>query len=187
MPFCTCTGAHEEPYHDHDPPRSDLFLFPDESGNLNQESSPTYPMLHSPLITPVPNLSQETDDFCILETPGSRGEVRLYSFTQWKLWNTVVIFTKLVYLFYKHHVFQDPEQEPVVKQLTSEPVEIKDNHFSQPLDGSDPSRGALNFPIPEVRYLIKEISVVWHLYGGKDFGSAPYTASPARSRGWAIN
>uniref|UniRef100_A0A4W6F0E6 Autophagy related 2B n=1 Tax=Lates calcarifer TaxID=8187 RepID=A0A4W6F0E6_LATCA len=140
-------GAHEERNHDHEPPRSDLFLFPDESGNFNQDSSPTYPMLHSPLITPVPSLAQETDDFCILETPGSRGE------------------------------------EPVVKLLTSDPVEIKDDHFSQPLDGSDSSRGAMNFPIPEVRYLIKEISVIWHLYGGKDFGGATFTASPARSRG----
>uniref|UniRef100_A0A673B9W2 Autophagy related 2B n=1 Tax=Sphaeramia orbicularis TaxID=375764 RepID=A0A673B9W2_9TELE len=141
--------AHEEQNHDHDPPRSDLFLFPDESGN--QDSSPTYPMLHSPLITPVPNLAQETDDFCILETPGSRGE--------------------------------DRDQEPVVKHLTSDPVEIKDDHFSHPMEGSDSSRGTLNFPIPEVRYLIKEISVIWHLYGGKDFGSATFTASPARSRG----
>uniref|UniRef100_A0A3Q2QTT5 Autophagy related 2B n=1 Tax=Fundulus heteroclitus TaxID=8078 RepID=A0A3Q2QTT5_FUNHE len=144
-------GSHEEQTQDHDPPRSDLFLFPDESGNLSQEASPTYPILPSPLITPAPNLAQETDDFCILETPDSRGD--------------------------------DQDQEPVVKQLTSHPVEIKDNHFNQPLEGSDSSRGAMNFPIPEVRYLIREISVIWHLYGGKDFGSATCIASPAKSRG----
>lgn len=69
-------GAREERNQDHDPPCSDLFLFPDESGNLTQDSSPTYHVLHSPLITPVPNLAQEADDFCILETPGSRQEVR---------------------------------------------------------------------------------------------------------------
>lgn len=69
-------GAREERNQDQDPPCSDLFLFPDESGNLNQDSSPTYPILHSPLITPVPNLAQEADDFCILETPSSRREVR---------------------------------------------------------------------------------------------------------------
>uniref|UniRef100_A0A667YF28 Autophagy related 2B n=1 Tax=Myripristis murdjan TaxID=586833 RepID=A0A667YF28_9TELE len=149
--YSTLHCLHEERNCDHDPPRSDLFLFPDESGNSTQESSPTYPMLHSPLITPVPSLAQETDDFCILETPGSRGE--------------------------------DRDQEPVVKQLTSNPIEIKDNHFGQPLDGSDSSRGAMNFPVPEVRYLIREISVVWHLYGGKDFGNAAFTASPVRSRG----
>ncbi|XP_024917190.1 autophagy-related protein 2 homolog B isoform X3 [Cynoglossus semilaevis] len=142
-------GTHEVKKHDREAPHSDLFLFPDESGNIIQ--SPTYPILHSPLITPVPNLTQETDDFCILETPGSGG--------------------------------QDHDQEPVVKLLSSGPVEIKEDYFSQPLGGSDSSRGAVNFPIPEVRYLIKEISVIWHLYGGKDFGATAFTVSPAKSRG----
>lgn len=77
--ICIYTGSQEEPIHDQDPPRSDLFLFPDESGNPNQDLSPTYPMLPSPLITPAPNLAQETDDFCILETPDSKGEVGKYS------------------------------------------------------------------------------------------------------------
>lgn len=77
---CHMSGGHEECSQDLEPPHSDLFLFPDESGNLTQESSPTYPVLHSPLITPVPNLAQETDDFCILETPGLRREVRKCSF-----------------------------------------------------------------------------------------------------------
>ena len=80
-------------------------------------------------------------------------------------------------------VFQDRDQEPVVKRLTSDIIEIKNNYFSQPLDSSDSSRGAMNFPVPEVRYLIREISVIWHLYGGKDFGNATFTASPAWSRG----
>uniref|UniRef100_A0A8C5EAK6 Autophagy related 2B n=1 Tax=Gouania willdenowi TaxID=441366 RepID=A0A8C5EAK6_GOUWI len=60
--------------------------------------------------------------------------------------------------------FQDRNQEPIVKQLSSDTVEILDDHFSKPLEGSPSSRGALNFPIPEVRYLIKEISVIWHLF-----------------------
>ncbi|KAG7510053.1 hypothetical protein JOB18_012075 [Solea senegalensis] len=150
-PVSQQNGAYEEQNPEQEAHSSDLFLFPDESGNVSESSSPTYPMLHSPLITPVPTLAQETDDFCILETPGSRGE--------------------------------DRDHEPVVKQLTSEPVEIKEDYFSQPLDGGDSTRVAMNFPIPEVRYLIKEISVVWHLYGGKDFGSTTFAASPARSRG----
>uniref|UniRef100_A0A665UW15 Autophagy related 2B n=1 Tax=Echeneis naucrates TaxID=173247 RepID=A0A665UW15_ECHNA len=155
-----------------------------ESGNFNQDSSPTYPMLHSPLITPVPNLAQETDDFCILETPNSRAEVWIHSFAELFL-STIVMTFFLSFFFndFLYHPFQDRDQEPMVKQLTSDPVQIKDDHFSQPVDGSDSSRGAVNFPIPEVRYLIKEISVIWHLYGGKDFGSATFTASPARSRG----
>uniref|UniRef100_A0A673BIZ7 Autophagy related 2B n=1 Tax=Sphaeramia orbicularis TaxID=375764 RepID=A0A673BIZ7_9TELE len=129
---------------------------------FHQVECPSRPTLQGPLLAEteqqmLQDLMSEameetdTDDFCILETPGSRGE--------------------------------DRDQEPVVKHLTSDPVEIKDDHFSHPMEGSDSSRGTLNFPIPEVRYLIKEISVIWHLYGGKDFGSATFTASPARSRG----
>ncbi|XP_020356756.1 autophagy-related protein 2 homolog B [Oncorhynchus kisutch] len=144
-------GIHEEQNHDLDQPRSDLFLFPDESGNLPQELSPTYPTLHSPLITPAPILVPETDDFCILETPGSRAD--------------------------------DRDEEPVVNKLIPDSIEIKDDHFGLPLDSSDSSRGALNFPVPELRYLIREISVIWHLYGGKDFGSSTFTSSPARSWG----
>uniref|UniRef100_A0A673XHZ8 Autophagy related 2B n=1 Tax=Salmo trutta TaxID=8032 RepID=A0A673XHZ8_SALTR len=145
------TGIHEEQNHDLDQPRSDLFLFPDESGNLPQELSPTYPTLHSPLITPAPSLVPETDDFCILETPGSRAD--------------------------------DRDEEPLVNKLIPDSIEIKDDHFGLPLDSSDSSRGALNFPVPELRYLIREISVIWHLYGGKDFGSSTFTSSPARSWG----
>lgn len=60
-----------------EPPRSDLFLFPDESGNLSQEPSPTFPVYHTPLIyTPASEPAPDSDDFCILETPGSGAAVR---------------------------------------------------------------------------------------------------------------
>uniref|UniRef100_A0A8B9LWH5 Autophagy related 2B n=1 Tax=Astyanax mexicanus TaxID=7994 RepID=A0A8B9LWH5_ASTMX len=144
-------GVQEDHISDHDPPRSDLFLFPDESGNLGQEPSPVYPTLHSPLISPpAPSTHHDSDDFCILDSPGSRAE---------------------------------RDEEPVVQKLTTEPILVLENHFSEPLEGTSGSRGPLHFPVPEVRYLVKEISVVWHLYGGKDFGSGPLSSSPARSRG----
>uniref|UniRef100_A0A673KC28 Autophagy-related protein 2 homolog B-like n=1 Tax=Sinocyclocheilus rhinocerous TaxID=307959 RepID=A0A673KC28_9TELE len=131
-------GVNEDHSHDHEPPRSDLFLFPDESGNLGQEPNPTYPTLHSPLISPpAPSLLHDTDDFCILDTPGSR--------------------------------VPEKDEEPVVKKLISEPILVREEHFSVSLEGSSSNRGPLHFPVPEIRYLIKEISVVWHLYGGKDF------------------
>uniref|UniRef100_A0A8C1VR73 Autophagy related 2B n=1 Tax=Cyprinus carpio TaxID=7962 RepID=A0A8C1VR73_CYPCA len=146
--FC----VNEDHSHDHEPPRSDLFLFPDESGNLGQEPNPTYPTLHSPLISPpAPSLLQDTDDFCILDTPGSR--------------------------------IPEKDEEPVVKKLISEPIFVREEHFSVPLEGSSSNRGPLHFPVPEIRYLIKEISVVWHLYGGKDFCGGALSSSPARSRG----
>uniref|UniRef100_W5K1T0 Autophagy related 2B n=1 Tax=Astyanax mexicanus TaxID=7994 RepID=W5K1T0_ASTMX len=145
-------GVQEDHISDHDPPRSDLFLFPDESGNLGQEPSPVYPTLHSPLISPpAPSTHHDSDDFCILDSPGSRAAER--------------------------------DEEPVVQKLTTEPILVLENHFSEPLEGTSGSRGPLHFPVPEVRYLVKEISVIWHLYGGKDFGSGPLSSSPARSRG----
>ncbi|KAI2654597.1 hypothetical protein H4Q32_011359 [Labeo rohita] len=75
------------------------------------------------------------------------------------------------------------DEEPVVKKLISEPILVREEHFSVPLEGSSSNRGPLHFPVPEIRYLVKEISVVWHLYGGKDFGGGALSSSPARSRG----
>ncbi|XP_035280532.1 autophagy-related protein 2 homolog B isoform X1 [Anguilla anguilla] len=145
-------GLHQELRQDLEPPRSDLFLFPDESGNLSQEPSPTFPTYHSPLIYTASSApAHESDDFCILETPGSGAA--------------------------------DRDEEPVVNKLTPDSIQIKDNHFSLPAGPTDSSRGPLNFPVPEVRYLVKEISIVWHLYGGKDFGSGAFISSPSRSRG----
>ncbi|XP_031435892.1 autophagy-related protein 2 homolog B [Clupea harengus] len=145
------THTHPNGFHDNlrqetDPPRSDLFLFPDESGNLPEASPPFPTALHSPLISPpAPTVTHDSDDFCILDTPTSRGAER--------------------------------DEEPMVQKLTSEPIVVKENHFS-PLA----SRAAL-FPTPDVRYLLKEISVVWHLYGGWDFSSGGPGSSPSRSRG----
>ncbi|XP_047677677.1 autophagy-related protein 2 homolog B isoform X1 [Tachysurus fulvidraco] len=145
-------GVHVAQTSDQDPPLSDLFLFPDESGSAGQDACQAYPVLHSPLIsTPCPSTQHDSDDFCILDTPGSRALGR--------------------------------DEEPVVKKLTTEPILVLDNHFNEPLVGSTSSRGPMNFPVPEVRYLVKEISMIWHLYGGKDFGSGSLSSSPARSKG----
>lgn len=81
---------------------------------------------------------------------------------------------------------QDRDGEPVVSKLTSEPIQIRDDHFSQPPGRGHPARGPLHFPVPEIRYLVKEISMVWHLYGGKDFGGGQFTSSPAKSRGCVV-
>ena len=74
---------------------------------------------------------------------------------------------------------QEKEEEPVVKIMVDDPIVIKENYFSLPVKKTDTSKAPLHFPIPVVRYLVKEVSLVWHLYGGKDFGTAPPT-SPAK-------
>ena len=57
--------------------------------------------------------------------------------------------------------------------LSSGPIKVKDSHFSRPRGSSDLLRAPSRFPVPQSRVVLREISVVWHLYGGKDFGSKP--------------
>uniref|UniRef100_A0A3B5KTL6 Autophagy related 2A n=1 Tax=Xiphophorus couchianus TaxID=32473 RepID=A0A3B5KTL6_9TELE len=63
--------------------------------------------------------------------------------------------------------------EPVVTVLCEGPIKVKDSHFSRPRGSSDLLRAPSGFPVPHTRVVLKEISVVWHLYGGKDFGGKP--------------
>ncbi|KAG8561555.1 hypothetical protein GDO81_015389 [Engystomops pustulosus] len=130
-------------------PCSDLFLFPDESGTLSEESSPTFmtaaPHLISDTILDAP---LESDDFCILYAPKTS--------------------------------VPDKDEEPSVKKLVDDEIVIKDNYFGYPEKKSDTSKAPLHFPVPVVRYVVKEVSLVWHLYGGKDFGNTASCSSPAK-------
>ncbi|XP_033275590.1 autophagy-related protein 2 homolog B isoform X1 [Orcinus orca] len=142
-------GVLDEKSQIQEPCCSDLFLFPDESGNVSQEPGPTYASfthhLMSDAVTGVPT---ENDDFCILFAPRA--------------------------------TIQEKEEEPVVKIMVDDAIVIRDNYFSLPVKKTDTSKAPLHFPIPVIRYLVKEVSLVWHLFGGKDFGTAP-PASPAKS------
>ncbi|KAJ8792229.1 hypothetical protein J1605_020080 [Eschrichtius robustus] len=142
-------GVLDEKSQIQEPCCSDLFLFPDESGNVSQEPGPTYTSfthhLMSDAVTGVPT---ENDDFCILFAPRA--------------------------------TIQEKEEEPVVKIMVDDAIVIRDNYFSLPVKKTGTSKAPLHFPIPVIRYLVKEVSLVWHLFGGKDFGTAP-PASPAKS------
>uniref|UniRef100_A0A4X2K127 Autophagy related 2B n=1 Tax=Vombatus ursinus TaxID=29139 RepID=A0A4X2K127_VOMUR len=128
---------------------SDLFLFPDESGNISQEPSPSYASCTQHLINDAMiDVPSENDDFCILFAP------------------KVAIHEK--------------EEEPVVKTMVDDGIVIIENHFSLPVKKTDTSKAPLHFPTPLIRYVVKEVSLVWHLYGGKDFGTMLPT-SPAKS------
>ncbi|XP_021494042.1 autophagy-related protein 2 homolog A isoform X1 [Meriones unguiculatus] len=83
--------------------------------------------------------------------------------------------------------------EPVVTQLHPGPIIVQDGHFSQPLGSTDLLRAPAHFPVPSSRVVLREVSFIWHLYGGRDFGLHPtYRAragftgprvSPSRSSG----
>lgn len=67
-----------------------------------------------------------------------------------------------------------------MKTMVEDAIIIKENHFSLPVKKADTSKTPLHFPVPLMRYVVKEISLIWHLYGGKDFGNITPT-SPAKS------
>ncbi|XP_049811820.1 autophagy-related protein 2 homolog A [Schistocerca nitens] len=58
---------------------------------------------------------------------------------------------------------------PEVRMLIQEPVRIIDNHFSVPLGKTDLLKAPKHFPAAVLRYTLREMSVVWHMYGGQDF------------------
>lgn len=70
-------------------------------------------------------------------------------------------------------LLQPKDGEPVVTVLSPGPIKLKDSHFSRPRGSSDLLRAPSHFPVPQSRVVLREISVVWHLYGGKDLGSKP--------------
>ncbi|XP_016063918.1 PREDICTED: autophagy-related protein 2 homolog A [Miniopterus natalensis] len=63
--------------------------------------------------------------------------------------------------------------EPVVTQLHPGPIIVQDGHFSRPLGRTDLLRAPAHFPVPSTRVVLREVSLVWHLYGGRDFGPHP--------------
>ncbi|XP_030620868.1 autophagy-related protein 2 homolog A [Chanos chanos] len=63
--------------------------------------------------------------------------------------------------------------EPVVTVLSTGPIKVRDGYFSRPRGSSDLLRAPSRFPVPQSRVVLREVSVVWHLYGGKDFGGKP--------------
>uniref|UniRef100_A0A8C2KWT7 Autophagy related 2A n=1 Tax=Cyprinus carpio TaxID=7962 RepID=A0A8C2KWT7_CYPCA len=77
--------------------------------------------------------------------------------------------------------------EPVVTVLSQGPIKVRDGYYSRPRGSSDLLRAPARFPVPQNRVVLREVSVVWHLYGGKDFGGKPTApgarGSPSRSAG----
>ncbi|KAM9377347.1 autophagy-related protein 2 homolog A [Pholidichthys leucotaenia] len=78
--------------------------------------------------------------------------------------------------------------EPIVRVLFQEPIKIKEDHFSRPRGSTDLLRAPSGFPVPQSRVVLREISAVWHLYGGKDFGGKPMSAySQTVTRGRSVS
>ncbi|EDO33743.1 predicted protein, partial [Nematostella vectensis] len=75
-------------------------------------------------------------------------------------------------------ILDHPDREPegltddvVIKTLVQDKIEIRENHFSLTIGRSDQLRAPDHYPPPVFRYSLREMSVIWHMYGGRDLGS----------------
>lgn len=60
-----------------------------------------------------------------------------------------------------------------MRPLTLSPVRVVDNHFSVPVGKADLLKAPKHFPAPVYRYTLREMTIVWHMYGGLDFKASP--------------
>ena len=67
---------------------------------------------------------------------------------------------------------QPRDGEPTVRILTADPINLKDDHFNRPLDKTDQLKAPDHFPPAVYRYTLREMSLVWYMYGGQDFESS---------------
>ncbi|CAF4183246.1 unnamed protein product, partial [Rotaria sp. Silwood2] len=56
-----------------------------------------------------------------------------------------------------------------VHVLSDTPIQIYENHFAKPLERNDILNAPAHLPVPTLKFSIRQISVVWHIYGGSDF------------------
>ncbi|KAI8784568.1 autophagy-related protein 2 A [Biomphalaria glabrata] len=69
-----------------------------------------------------------------------------------------------------------------VHMLTPKPIEVNENFIRKPTSSYDHLKAPEKFPDPEVQYTLREMSVVWHIYGGSDF-SHPRRGSSSEHKG----
>lgn len=66
-------------------------------------------------------------------------------------------------------IYQLRDGKLEVKIFIDESIEIKDNYFSQFYGKTDFLKVFDYFFNVEYRYILKELIIVWYMYGGSDF------------------
>lgn len=64
---------------------------------------------------------------------------------------------------------------PEVRTLCKSPVRVVDNHFSVPVGKADLLKAPKHYPDPVYRYTLREMTIIWHMYGGLDFKPVPHS------------
>ncbi|MCC7159986.1 MAG: hypothetical protein IT281_10685 [Ignavibacteria bacterium] len=55
--------------------------------------------------------------------------------------------------------------------MSDTPIQVHENHFAKPLERNDILNAPAHLPVPTLRFSVRQISVVWHIYGGSDFAT----------------
>lgn len=55
--------------------------------------------------------------------------------------------------------------------LTDTQIRVVNNYFKAPVGKIDMLQAPKGHPIPVVRYTLREMTLIWHIYGGTDFGA----------------
>ncbi|KAK2581702.1 hypothetical protein KPH14_002189 [Odynerus spinipes] len=61
---------------------------------------------------------------------------------------------------------------PEIRWLSQESLRIVDNHFAVPIGKTDLLKAPRHYPAAVLRYTLCEMTLIWHIYGGKDFESS---------------
>lgn len=51
-------------------------------------------------------------------------------------------------------------------------VQVVDGHFSPPIGKIDVLKAPKNFPVPVMRYVLGEMTLIWEIFGGQDFSKS---------------
>lgn len=55
--------------------------------------------------------------------------------------------------------------------LTDTQIHLVNNYFNAPVGKIDMLQAPKDYPIPVVKYTLREMTLIWHIYGGSDFGN----------------
>lgn len=83
-----------------------------------------------------------------------------------------MLYFHLLHLLHFSTLCQPKDGEPVIESLDSEPLGVVENFLSCPKTRVDLLNPPQHFPNAVYRYCISDLTMVWNMYGGRDFGQS---------------
>ncbi|OXB64313.1 hypothetical protein ASZ78_010697 [Callipepla squamata] len=147
-------GVLDDRCQTQEPSCSDLFLFPDESGNVSQDPSPTYSSFTHHLINEnLGDIPAESDDFCILFAPKAAVSDK----------EEEPVIRKLVddAIFIKENHFSQPvKKTDASKAPLHFPVPlVKFQHEVYPQSGAEVDSGLLEQPVSRQIFIVQDLEI----------------------------